>query len=624
MFRPKVRALAHLFLLSCVNVLTVIFVSAPVLADDTSGPVFDLTSFPFESEGKAYLRGDWWFKFGARVDPAAAARAAEDSEWQQMRVPMDWRLDLPENEKNPHAHGYATYVIKVTLPRFGQERFGIAMPRIADAYRIYWVPSNRPDNFKLIGGDGTMDGPMVASHGQRGYSLEHFDQGYLVVHVRKELQGYGGIIRTPFVATSDHYQSTTHREHLIDGTLIGMTAIVMVLNFFLYLVYRKDAATLILAIASFAFLLRSFILAGGVEMQFGPEARDLRIRLEYTGILVIAWTSLTLHQTLLWNRLFDLRLPLVMGCAGLLGAAFLFTAPLPVVTDNLIYVQVFCLVSFVLILFSSVQALLAKRPDAWTYTLAWFVPMIAGLNDIYVSQTYSGVYLVNYAYILFISFFSLKVGRRVTRAINRTELLEQERHTLKQLHDDAVYSARHDHLTGLLNRQAFDDELALAWQEKDISGQGVALVIFDIDHFKLVNDTHGHPAGDKVLKEIAALVRTAKLRSTDRICRYGGEEFVIILPDTSSENGVAVAERVRGLIQEATTNCGDGLALRVTASFGIAHAPPEAEFDPIDLLQRADQALYCAKGSGRNRTLAYDDLDAEDVSVSDTPLAKAS
>jgi len=199
----------------------------------------------------------------------------------------------------------------------------------------------------------------------------------------------------------------------------------------------------------------------------------------------------------------------------------------------------------------------------------------------------------------------LKVGRRVTSAVSRAEVLDLERSNLQQLHQNALDTASRDHLTGLLNRQAFDNELSLAWREKDYSDQGISLVIFDIDHFKIVNDTYGHPAGDDVLRAVADLVQAANLRRADRVCRYGGEEFVMILPDTTCDNAKVVAERMRNRIAALTTECTGNVSLRVTASFGIACADPNSDLEPRELLLRADEALYHAKSTGRNRSVTY-------------------
>jgi len=565
----------------------------------------DLSNHPFEAHTKAPLHGERWFHFGQRLQPQEAAQAAAANELGTIHVPSDWQKAVPQDDANPHAHGYGTYVLQLTLPYSRSTPLAISFPRIADAYEVFWVPAVDLSAAVRLGGSGTMEGPISAAPNALAYPLDQVGEGYLVVQIRKELQSYGGILRIPFIADMASIQSAAQLKHIVEGTLIGITLFVTVLNLFLFFVYRKDPATLLLALVSFAFLIRSVLLAGVLEMIFGPDVRPFRIRIEYADILLIAWAGYALQQALIWRQISELGGPLVTGVIAMLGGAIVLTAPLPFVTDHLITVQVYCFVIFALVLWTSAKAIYDRVPDAWFYTLGWFVPLLAGVNDIIVSNTYHGVYLINYAFVVFICAYSLKVGRRVTHAISRAEILDQERKNLLQLHQDAQDAASCDPLTGLLNRKAFDSELSLAWREKDFSDQGISLVLFDIDHLKIVNDTYGHPAGDDVLRSVAGLVQASNLRRADRVCRYGGEEFVMILPDTSCDKARVVAERMRNRIAALTTDCTGNVSLRVTASFGIACADPNSDLDPTELLMRADEALDHAKSTGRNRSVTY-------------------
>ncbi|SMP10955.1 GGDEF domain-containing protein [Shimia sagamensis] len=617
------RVIFHVFTFVTACALLSFTVPFPAWAQQTTAQSHNLSDVPFASQEKVTLRGEWGFHFGARLPAQEAAAAAGANQLDTIMVPLDWAMCLPDLEQNRYAHGYATYVTQLTLPYAADTPLTIVFPRVADAYEVFWVPRNTPENATKIGGSGTMSGPIRSSYISQSYPLDFRGDGHLVVHVRKEMQSYGGIIGAPFIASAEHFQNTLQRDRIIDGLVMGITFFAMMLNLFLFVVHRKDPATLLLALTAFAFLLRSVILAGMLEIQFGADIRAFRVRLEYVGILLIAWASFALHQTLLWRRFSDLSAPLVAGVIAMLGSAILFTAPLSLVTDNLIYVQLYCVAIFGLIMATSIRAISKRKQDAWFYTLGWFVPLLAGVNDIVVSQSYKGVYVINYAFLLFLCVYSLKVGRRVTRTISRADLLDQERATLQQLHRDAKDTASRDHLTGLLNRQAFDNELTLAWREKDYSIQGISLVIFDIDHFKLVNDTYGHPAGDDVLRAVADLVQAANLRRADRVCRFGGEEFVMILPDTSCENAKIVAERMRNRIATMTTECTGNVSLRVTASFGIACGGPNTDLEKGELLLRADEALDHAKSSGRNRSVTYAQMIEENADPNATDLQEA-
>ena len=158
-----------------------------------------------------------------------------------------------------------------------------------------------------------------------------------------------------------------------------------------------------------------------------------------------------------------------------------------------------------------------------------------------------------------------------------------------------------DGLTGLSNRRHFDETLQREWSRAVRSGDGLAIVMVDVDHFKKLNDLLGHPEGDRSLRELAQVLATGATRAGDMVARYGGEEFVLLLPHTTPEGAVRVAEDLRLRLQAlALPNPGSPLGV-VTASFGVAAAAPKEGSAPAQLLATADEALYDAKASGRNR-----------------------
>lgn len=175
--------------------------------------------------------------------------------------------------------------------------------------------------------------------------------------------------------------------------------------------------------------------------------------------------------------------------------------------------------------------------------------------------------------------------------------------------------ATHDQLTGLLNRrailEALERELARALRE----GTPLALIMADLDYFKDINDAYGHAVGDQVLREAAHRMQSA-IRPYDASGRYGGEEFLIILPGCGSSNALARAEQIRTGLAESPLQTEDGRLLPVTMSLGVAAKPIGEAAGPDSLLALADAALYRAKRGGRNRTeLAAPDMAGEACAV---------
>lgn len=155
-----------------------------------------------------------------------------------------------------------------------------------------------------------------------------------------------------------------------------------------------------------------------------------------------------------------------------------------------------------------------------------------------------------------------------------------------------------DPLTGLNNRHFLSERGAELFTLCSRYNHPISLMVIDADHFKAVNDTYGHDAGDEVLKNLAKTL-TAVARSTDIVARFGGEEFIILLPETESAGAVQLAERVRSRIEKAGTSGADEIA--ITVSIGVASYNGGDDFDA--LFRRADKALYAAKESGRNRVV---------------------
>jgi diguanylate cyclase (GGDEF)-like protein len=159
-----------------------------------------------------------------------------------------------------------------------------------------------------------------------------------------------------------------------------------------------------------------------------------------------------------------------------------------------------------------------------------------------------------------------------------------------------------DGLTGLLNHRRSQEVLREEFRRATRYCRPLSVLMLDVDGFKEFNDTYGHPQGDQVLAHIARLLRTS-VRSVDHVGRYGGEEFIIILPETTRENAFALAERIRATVALEWFPAGNGEFVQKTVSIGVSAYPDDA-VDPADLIQLADEALYRAKRSGKNRVLS--------------------
>lgn len=172
---------------------------------------------------------------------------------------------------------------------------------------------------------------------------------------------------------------------------------------------------------------------------------------------------------------------------------------------------------------------------------------------------------------------------------------------LQQLVDALCDLSSRDALTGLANRRQFDLALERETDRVARSGEAALVLLLDIDHFKRVNDTYGHAAGDMVLQAVARTLQEC-VRPMDTVARYGGEEFAIVLPNCPPAFAQAAAERVRRAVEARTVPLPQGITLSVTLSAGGAFAPPWVRSSARLWTERADAQLYRAKAEGRNRT----------------------
>ncbi len=179
--------------------------------------------------------------------------------------------------------------------------------------------------------------------------------------------------------------------------------------------------------------------------------------------------------------------------------------------------------------------------------------------------------------------------------------LDTANHELKRL-------SASDGLTGIANRRFFDEYISREWRRARRSATSIAMLMCDVDHFKLYNDTYGHQAGDDCLRQVANAIASNLERASDIAARYGGEEFAVILPETAIGGTLFVAEKIRHAIHQLNIPHSASKLGRVTLSIGIAAATPDADNSFEDLIKAADQALYKAKDDGRDRVCRYDKL----------------
>ena len=222
-----------------------------------------------------------------------------------------------------------------------------------------------------------------------------------------------------------------------------------------------------------------------------------------------------------------------------------------------------------------------------------------------------------------IDFAELKARIQSMLRIKRLqEALEERERELLEVNERLRQVSITDGLTGLDNRRHLEERLTEAFEHGERLGEPFSCVMCDIDKFKSVNDTYGHQVGDAVLRQMADILR-GEAREIDRVGRYGGEEFMLLLPGTVLDAAVTFAERVRKAVESHTFSF-EGGTLQRTASFGVSAWPHPRVVDSDTLVRAADDALYVAKESGRNKVVRFDSDDFNrHIAAKDGPDANA-
>ncbi|MEM9056858.1 MAG: diguanylate cyclase [Pseudomonadota bacterium] len=400
-------------------------------------------------------------------------------------------------------------------------------------------------------------------------------QGERSVYLRYETSGAMNISLS--VATETQLISVVSREQLGYGIYFGGFLVLLLYNLVVFAAVRDRVFFYyLLYLASYGVY---FGIHNGLTFQYlWPNNpwwgnKSLVVFLAATLFWVYLFSRSVLDSARVSPRLDKAVAGLQwVSAAGLVGAVFL-----PYATIILPLAALSAMAPPVL-LWMGARSLMAGHGPARYFLLAWSVLLIG--VTVYMAKTF-GLLPHN-----FVTQYGFQIGSLIEMVLLSLALASR----VSELQHDSVTDA----LTGLYNRRSFDEKVAEEFARSQRYGQPLSVMLIDADHFKSYNDEHGHSMGDAALKAIADRLR-ATARRTDRVCRYGGEEFVIVMPATNRQEAQAHAERQRRAIEELDLATGE-----LTISVGLA-TQADGLYASVDaLLEAADQALYAAKARGRN------------------------
>ncbi|TCL09750.1 diguanylate cyclase (GGDEF)-like protein [Shimia isoporae] len=582
------------------------------LQAQTAGPDFAPAGDDADFTRSFKLEGEWYFAWNEFLSPAEAQVLYDKGTLPKVPMPARWETYLPKFDENPHHHGTATYIARLSLPENAPTDLMLVVGAIQDAYRITWMPLNTPEQAVVIAEEGNLSGPELSALRNLTFPFPVSGDGLFIVHVRKTIFSEGGPRNAPEIQRAKDSNMQVRKDNLKNGLIVGVLLLIAVRLLTFWPAARQTNAALILFAATCLVLFRVVAVAGIFELLFGTAIHPLRLRLELATMPLLGALLVALNQTLfnkfMWRRL---RQTVYFSSAIVLAFALLVSREWVTVLVPLYQTQM--ILVFALSGVCTALAVRRREPGIYGLVLVTLCAMLAGVHDVVAGNTDGyDVMIAEYATLLIMIYYSHTITKRISEAIQRAARLEQEKEQLSRAHTDAVRMARHDHLTGLLNRQSFDYLWAESWLDHCEEKSPLSIMLFDIDHFKRINDSLGHVAGDEVLKSLAVRLSEFDLRKSDRLCRYGGEEFVLILPNTPQADAIALADRLRAAVVE-TPLLEENTELRVTCSFGVAGSDQTQSPSADHLLVSADTALYQAKAHGRNCVRASHNIASEEA-----------
>lgn len=577
------------------------------------------------------LQGEWQFAADQLSTPDQ-----ENDSW--LSAPGAWRQQGPQAIPQPYGywlghsktlnpgHGIGSYQLSITPP-LDSQGLGLYLDRVCSSAKVFLSsPGQSPQLLGELGRVATA-GQSSPYAGSKLLPLNFKGSGpqQLLIQVANDDFRFGGLCGEIYIGDLQSL-SQMHSRHILGLTMLcAMLVMGGIYSLSIYSQRREDRAPWYLMMACFSAAGMFFNISGLTEVLFDTEASwlfELRYSLCYLAFCWLCYSSLMFYhchfQSKIPPRALQINLAITIGCS-----LFFIATP---TADTQPWIWLFggyWVLEFIAALVILWRAIMANKPYAKIMAVG-IAPFCIASPIEFISYTAANDIpdACLWSLVFFICVEGLIVGHRfaanyqlATRLSNnlegevalQTAELSSQNLQLSQAHDDlrnANLSLQKlsitDGLTQIHNRMYFEQEYKEGWQRSLSQRTPLSVLMIDVDHFKQLNDSAGHQAGDKCLQAIGQLLKQHFKRSGERVARYGGEEFIAMLPNTDQRRALAIAEGLRVAISQLTLRHGER-SFKVTVSIGIATSYPSPSQYPDELLAAADEALYSAKRSGRNR-----------------------
>lgn len=571
-------------------------------------PAVPVHAVEFELESLdqvAPLHGVWRFRPGD--DMRWAAPDYNHGQWDNILVPRDWR-----RQGHDDLTGFAWYRARVklaeddSLPEDGLHQLALSLGKIHSAYELYI-------GGELVGGAGRLPpDPLPISDQKQIVTISPSaidSDGTLLIAVRVWRDAPLGNSSTAGMYEGEFMMGPVFeliKQIWFKQAMTLMLAICYLMfgfyHLYLYVRNRKLPEFFWFGVTACMVAVYSLELSQWKHVVGWMQAIPYIVhkKIEYGVIYTLPAVGLQLLCSLLrigiplWARVYQAGF-------GVFAAVAVLVPGFDILTQTLFLWQVYLVPGLFASLVIVVWSAALGNEEARTMTVGWAVFLFTALNDIMVAQgAVQHPRLLTLGFAAVMLSMAISLANRFSRMFNHLDGEIQERtRELKQTNEKLVEAARLDTLTGLLNRRGFAEIVGSEISRSGRSGRGFVIMMGDIDRFKGCNDQYGHACGDFVLHEVAMLLKS-QLRNVDTVARWGGEEFVFLLPETDLKGAERLAEKIRTTLEHRMFSY-EGSVLSLTITIGVAafHRGMRLE----DCVARADAALYLGKQEGRNRVV---------------------
>lgn len=597
--------------------------------------VLDLTEWQPDT-GVVKLDGQWSFYWDQLLDPQELSDHNPTSAY--IDLPGSWNGYQINGSKLP-GDGYATY--RLIIKTDTTDRWGLKIPRIFTAYNL------RVNN-ELIAAAGTIGTNRSDMTPQYLPQVALFEvqpgENEIVIQVSNFYHRSGGILESLILGSEEQILGLRYKSIAYELFLFGSLLIIGLYHLALFIFRKKDYSALYFCLFCLLIAIRTMLVGERFFIYLYPGfnwevAHKMQTMAFYLGvpILVMFFKSI-------FPSHFSTRVLRIVQVVGFSFAAVVLLAPARIFTVlNPIY-QLFAILVITYLLYILTNVLRRKESGTTLIVVGAFVLIASSLNDIIFLSVWMGdhgcsllrsiissgnlsslgllvfvftqsmVLAQNYAHVfekqeemtrqlteINVNLDEL-VKKRTTALEKSKKEIEQQKAELEKVNRVLQVLTLKDPLTRLWNRRHFDKTLEMEWNRCLRNQKPLALLVVDVDHFKEYNDSYGHQAGDECLLKVARTIDGLFRRASDLVARYGGDEFVVLMPETGKDEAAKMAITLRQAVEDLGITADDfSLAkIYVTISIGGASIIPDVNSSPTYLFQIADQALYQAKKAGRN------------------------